>query len=88
MAINIQSETEFMKLRAESHEEQYQTIYKEIQELLESKNKWTKKGSGKEAVERMCVQREIHSRKDGRTLMQNGSKSMKQNFQQSPIYFR
>ena len=59
---NIQSEIELMKLRAESHEELYQAINKEMQELLEKKIEWSKRGANEKNVERRVCQQEIHSK--------------------------
>ena len=62
VAFNIQSEIDLMKLRAESHEERYQTIDKEMHEQFNKKVSGQKRELVKKLWKEECVQQEIRSK--------------------------
>ena len=59
---NFQSEIELMKLRAESHEERYKKIDKEMEDLLEKKLSGQRMEVTKKLWKEECVKEEIRSR--------------------------
>ena len=62
VAFNIQSEIDLMKLRAESHEERYQTIDKEMHEQFNKKVSGQRRELVKNLWKEECVQQEIRSK--------------------------
>ena len=58
----LQSESELMKLRSESHEERYNNIDKEMEEMIDRKVSGQKKELLKKLWKEECMLEEIRSR--------------------------